>query len=177
LNLPSGKRPPPRWRSSCTIKAPETNNEASTTNDVAIAPEKLSDYKQLCALLDRLSKRQEDLLVQFTPENSWVKQLEEQIASTEKRKRQLEDENPGLVPVGIARGARSGDTGRGVMVTELARVSGLQSRIRILNQQLAGIQKAAATMYALEGSISDLQRKYALEETQYNIFFHEPGAV
>lgn len=57
---------------------------------------KVTEYKRLCDLLETLSKRQKELLVQFAPENSWVVQINDQIASNEKLKAKLEADNPGL---------------------------------------------------------------------------------
>ncbi len=152
---------------------PVFTNAVAETNEVPVPSDKLSEYKRLCSLLDRLSARQQELLVQFTPENSWVKQIEEQIAAKEAQRDKLEKAYPGLAAKSSLVKFGGGDT-RGAaqldMVTELAKVSGLQSKIKLLNQQLDDIQRIATRMYASEASISDLQRKYYLQETQYNYF-------
>jgi capsular exopolysaccharide synthesis family protein len=62
---------------------------ASQTNKVA-------EYKRICDQLESLSKRRRELLDKFTPENSWVVQVDEEVAAAEKLKKQLEAENPGL---------------------------------------------------------------------------------
>jgi uncharacterized protein involved in exopolysaccharide biosynthesis/Mrp family chromosome partitioning ATPase len=152
---------------------PNLTNEFAVTNEATIPSDKLAEYKRLCNLLDKLSARQQDLLIQFTPENSWVKQIDDQISNNEKKKEQLEEQFPGLVGKAPPRRYSVGDprgNSQAELNAELARVSGLHSKIRMLNLQLDEIQAAAAKMYASEASITDLQRKYYLQETQYNYF-------
>jgi polysaccharide biosynthesis transport protein len=150
---------------------PVMTNTTAATNDAQPPSDKLAEYKRISSLLDRLSARQQELLLQFTPENSWVKQVGEQIAANEQLRQKLEEAYPSLVatkallPKTDFHGNAQPD-----LTTELARVSGLQSKIKILTQQLNDIQRAAGKMYASEASISDLQRKYFLQETQYNYF-------
>ena len=150
-----------------------TNSPSTSTNEATAPSAKVDEYKRLCALIDKLSTRQQELLIQFTPENSWVKQVGEQIAQNEKLKQNLEATYPSLVGTKLSLPKSGGNDSRAPqldLTAELARVSGLQSKIKILTQQLDEIQKAAARMYASEASISDLQRKYYLQETQYNYF-------
>jgi len=152
---------------------PNLTNDVSLTNEVTIPSEKVAEYKRVCNLLDKLSAREQDLLIQFTPENSWVKQIDEQISANEKKKEQLEEQFPGLVAKAPPHRYSPGDprgTSQADLNAELARASGLHARIKILNRQLDEIQAAAAKMYASEASIVDLQRKYYLQETQYNYF-------
>jgi polysaccharide biosynthesis transport protein len=144
-----------------------TNATAAVTNDAAVPSEKLAEYKRLSNLIDRLSNRQQELSVQFTPENSWVKQVSEQIAENEKLREKLEAAYPSLAGIKTSL-PRSATDSRGN--TQIDLTAGLQRKIKILTAQLDDIQKAAAKMYASEGSISDLQRKYYLQETQYNYF-------
>jgi tRNA A-37 threonylcarbamoyl transferase component Bud32 len=67
---------------------------ADTT--ATISPEKLAEYKAICSLIEGLSSEERELLVQFTAESTVVKGVRERIASNQKMKKQLEDENPGL---------------------------------------------------------------------------------
>jgi capsular exopolysaccharide synthesis family protein len=69
---------------------------AADQERIASQTNKLSEYKRVCDLLDSLSRKRKDLLAQFSPENSWVTQVNEQVAANEKIKAQLEAENPGL---------------------------------------------------------------------------------
>jgi hypothetical protein len=64
-----------------------------------VPPEKVAEYKTICGLLQTLSSRERDLLVQLTPENAWVKGVREEIAANQKIKEQLEANNPGIATV------------------------------------------------------------------------------
>jgi polysaccharide biosynthesis transport protein len=63
---------------------------------------KITEYKRITDLLETLSKRRQELLLQFAPENSWVVQINDQIATNEQLKSKLESENPGLASMKMA---------------------------------------------------------------------------
>ena len=73
------------------LKASAADQEkaGSQTNQIA-------EYKRVCDLLETLSKKRQELLSRFTPENSWVIQVNEQIATNETFKAQIETNNPGI---------------------------------------------------------------------------------
>jgi uncharacterized protein involved in exopolysaccharide biosynthesis/Mrp family chromosome partitioning ATPase len=155
--------------------APALTNEIARTNEVTAPPDKVALYKKTCTLLDGLRKREQELLLQFTPENSWVKQVQEQIESNEKLKTQLEEANPSLVGVRpeIRDTAPSQDPTAGLratLLTESARAKALQSKIEVLTAQLTKIRKEAGTIDEAEASITELQRKQKLQERNYEYF-------
>ena len=61
-----------------------------------------AEYKRLGDLLATLTKKRQDLLTQFAPENSWVVEVDKQIAANEKLKAQLETNNPGLASMKVS---------------------------------------------------------------------------
>jgi len=134
----------------------------------------LMDYNRVCGLLENLSKREQDLLVTFTAENSYVKQVRQQIAVNEKLKQQLEEENPGLLSMRVsdpkAAGGDSGITARNELASEKTRVAALQSKLKVLTEQLDSLRKEANALFEAEDSITELQRKKQLEEAQYKYF-------
>jgi tRNA A-37 threonylcarbamoyl transferase component Bud32 len=73
-----------------------TNRQALTLADVGSQAhlEQLQEYLKICTLLEQLTKKEQDLLVTFTPESAFVKQVREQITANRKRREQLERENP-----------------------------------------------------------------------------------
>lgn len=152
---------------------PATNQVAST-NDFVVPPEKLAEYQRVSGFLEMLIKREQELLVTFTPENSRVKTVRDQIAATEQQKLQLEAETPGLVAVRLsetrtAAGAAVADP-REKLVTELARVTALGAKIQVLTGQLEKVREQATMVGEMEGTITDLQRKKELEESQYRYY-------
>jgi uncharacterized protein involved in exopolysaccharide biosynthesis/Mrp family chromosome partitioning ATPase len=139
-----------------------------------VSAQKLMDYNRVCGLLENLAKREQDLLVTFTPENSYVKQVRQQIAANEKLKQQLEEENPALLSMRVsdpkAAGNDPGITARNELASEKTRVSALQAKLKVLTEQLDSLRKEANALYEAEDSITELQRKKQLEEAQYKYF-------
>jgi capsular exopolysaccharide synthesis family protein len=56
----------------------------------------LAEYKRVCDLLETFTKKRQELLSQWTPENSWVVENDKKITENEKLKAQLETDNPGI---------------------------------------------------------------------------------
>ncbi len=178
--------PPPTGTTNLVVSP--TNSEPSTavasthptSSPAAVAPEKLAEYKRILGLLETLTKRQQDLLIQYTPENVLVKNVQEQISENEKRKATLETENPELLAPKapevrspqLAATTEAASTVKPdlAIATEMARAVALQSKIKVLTAQLEQIRKEANVMSSAEGIITDLQRKKELEESQYRYF-------
>jgi uncharacterized protein involved in exopolysaccharide biosynthesis/Mrp family chromosome partitioning ATPase len=152
--------------------APSLTNDLAHTNEVTASPEKIAEYKKICTLLDGLRKREQDLLMQFSPEASFVKRNEELIATNEKKKEQLEEENPSLAGVRPeVRDTQDASTGlRATLLTETARAKALQAKIDLLTTQLLKIRKEAGTIDSAEAEITELQRKQKLQEKNYEYF-------
>jgi succinoglycan biosynthesis transport protein ExoP len=149
-------------------------NQATATNDVAAPVAKIVEYRRVSALLDFLEKKDQEQSVEFTATVSRVKEVREQIAEAEKLKTQLEEENPALLAVKLSETknvtAAQDSSPRTDFLAEMARVTALQSKIRVLNDQLESIRKEATTVEEAEGSILELQRKKELEEANYKYF-------
>jgi Mrp family chromosome partitioning ATPase len=142
----------------------------------------VDEYRRVCGLLDSLSKREQDFSLQFTPESPRVKEVRAQIAVSEKAKKKLEDENPGLLAVkaldprflgpgsdhtAASSAALSPQTS---LIAEMARIAGLESRLRALTNQVEIVRREANVVADAEGSITALERQQRLEETNYNYF-------
>jgi uncharacterized protein involved in exopolysaccharide biosynthesis/Mrp family chromosome partitioning ATPase len=146
--------------------------QSTNLAEVPVPSAKVAEYKRLSGLLDSLGKSQEELLRSFTPESSRVKAILAQIADAEAQKQQLEAENPGLLAVKVTE-TKATDQSSGShfdFAAETARVSGLESKIRALNVQLAKITKQASTVEEMEGPIVELQRQKELEEANLKTF-------
>src|SRR5439155_9360868 len=59
---------------------------------------------------------------------------------------------------------------RNELAVERTRVTALQSKLNVLNEQLATLRKEASAVYEAEDSITELQRKRQLEEAHYKYF-------
>ncbi len=160
------------YAASASTNAVGATNGMGAANTIAPPSEKVVEYKRLCALLETLEKKHEALLVDYRPESLMVKGIEEQIAATDKLKKQLEDENPGLIAVKLSetRATDLASARRIDLVAEMARVAALEAKVKTLTNQLDKIRKEATVVDVMEGSITELQRKKELEEGHYKYF-------
>jgi len=146
---------------------------AETTNAAAeMRSDQVDEYKRLCARLDLLWRREQELLTQFTGESTLVKEVRGQIAEADKLKKKMEEEHPRLATLGafLAKVADQRVSPSVNLSTESTRAMALESRIKVLNSQLDQIRSEAGNMDEAEGAISELQRKKQLEESNYKYF-------
>lgn len=161
-----------------TPLAPKTTAKAMASVPV-VSSAQIDAYRNLLAHLDLLQKAEQQLLSQFTDQNQQVKDVRAEIADAEKQRQALEDKYPGLAqfgmqvqtPAGSSTMASSGSPmGMIDLQAEAAYLSGLQSKIKVLNAELDQVKAAAANVDGLEGSISELQRQQELEEVNYKYY-------
>ncbi|HEU6449326.1 MAG TPA: Wzz/FepE/Etk N-terminal domain-containing protein [Verrucomicrobiae bacterium] len=140
----------------------------STATNLNVPREKLADYQSVCARLELLGGKKQELLLQFTEQSSLVKSINEQIALAASEKKSLEDSYPKLTEVHVA--GRQGSTSATDILAESARATSLDVKLKVLNSQLEKIQGEARQLNDLEPALSQLQTKRDLEETQYRYF-------
>src|ERR1019366_7074688 len=97
------------------------------------------------------------------------KGLRAQIDEVERRKRQLEEENPKLISMGVPGAARMALNALDP-ATEIARVKALEAKIEVLKSQFTSVRAEAAAVADAESGITQLQRKKEVEDTQYRSF-------
>ncbi len=153
------KRPPP----TSELATPKPAGPESV-----IPSGRIDAYRNVCARLDSLQKKEQELLTQFTEESTWVRDVRAQLAEAKSLKQKLEEEFPALAHVDVSAPTSAGAAaGSVVFATEAARLTALQSKIKVLNAQLDVIRAEAANADQMEVSISDLRRKKDLEEANY----------
>ncbi len=130
----------------------------------------LNEYRDVSSRLDWALKNEQQLLVLFTDQNERVKEVRVQISDAQDAKAKLEEKYPNL-PDLVAPHPEVATVSNGIdIAAEAARLDGLQSRIKVLNNELDQIKKEAGTIDQLEGTISELQRQKELEETNYKYY-------
>jgi uncharacterized protein involved in exopolysaccharide biosynthesis/Mrp family chromosome partitioning ATPase len=149
-------------------------NLSIATNTVPTSPEKVAEYNRVCGILDSLGKREQELLGYLTPSNSLVVAVQEQISRNQKHKRQLEDEVPGLKTMRLSE-TRTGTAEAALgfrtdPILAVAEAAGLRSKLQVLTNRLAELQKRAETLEGAESSISELQRRRDLQEGYFTNF-------
>ena len=160
---------------SASTNSLAATSQASATNEVAVSPESIAEYRKVSALLDTLTKLEADLSVVFTPESPRLKAVAQQLADNQKRRQQLEEAHPGLLAVKISEpktvAADSTAGSRLDLITEMAKVAALESKIKVLTNQFEIVRLMAMNLDANEGAIMELQRKKELEEGRYKYFW------
>lgn len=150
------------------------NNEPTTNSVPAVPAEEAARYRTICNLLDSLAKKEQELLLTFTPASSFVKDVEQRIESNTKIRKQLEMQNPGLVVMRVAEtnlvALGHGADPEIAVAAEMARVRGLESKVRVLTDQLDQIRKRSSALNDAEGPITELQRQRGLQESYFTRF-------
>jgi uncharacterized protein involved in exopolysaccharide biosynthesis/Mrp family chromosome partitioning ATPase len=154
-------------------KPPEVKNGNSTNSEIAAPLPIAAEYKTICGLLDSLEKKKETLLVQYTERSALVAELQAQIEANEKSKAKLESEFPVLTvratpSQGVAEEPATNPKTR--LMSEIARVTALESKINVLKDQLEKARKEASALDEAEGSIEELNRKHVIEAADYESF-------
>jgi len=151
-------------------------NLAAVPAPAPVPAEKVDEYRRICGLLESLSKKDQEYASQFTAETPWVKDLREQIAAARQERKKLEDQYPGLlsgntpdVRILAPAAERPGPSPAQMnLVAEMAKVPGLEQRLRVLTNQLQTVRKEADAVADAEGSITALERQRQREENDYN---------
>lgn len=146
---------------------------ADGTNTTPAAPvELVNRYKGILLRLDVLSRKEQELLTQFTEDSTPVSGVRRQMAETENLKKQFEEKYPDLVKLVIFQPKPDGQTvGSPVdLSAESIQTQALSSKIDFLNSQLAQTKAEQARVDEMETTIVNLQRKKELEETKYRYF-------
>ena len=144
-----------------------------TTNAALIAnipAEAATQYKTACTRLAYLQKRAEDYLILqgFTEQNKLVKEARSEIVQASKTKADLETRYPALADMDMA--ATVSIAGPTEYSTNMASLTSLPMRVKILREQLNRIQSDAAKLDEAEAKISDLERKKKVQEDNYKYF-------
>ena len=154
--------------------------EQSSTNDVKIPgtgpvpEEKIAEYKRINDMLDAFRAREKTLLATYLPENSLVKNNRQQIETFQKQKKQLEIENPGLLPsdatVVTMRPGESAAPTQNDWNNETTRVAALERKIQALTNHLGYIQGRITALDSKADLITQLERTRKLEAQHYEYY-------
>jgi len=157
-----------RITNSIPLPQPLTTNQPPTPS---VAPDAAKNYQNVLLRLDALRKREQELLLQFTPTSSYVTKISSQITETISERDRLVTEVPGLTNASILpliAGERSTVSGKTIDPNvELARTESLEAKVKILKEQLENARAEALKISDKESEITQLQRKLQIAEKQY----------
>ncbi|MEO7599362.1 MAG: hypothetical protein ABIV50_10545, partial [Opitutus sp.] len=146
------------------------SSATTPSNQSKPSTDKMDEYRNAANRLGLLRRREQELLAQFTEENSRVINIRAQIKDASAVVEKLEHEFPVLARSNLGPAAAPGGRDSFDLVTEAARLNALQAKIKTLNAQMDVIRAQAATVDQVEGSIMELRRKKELEEANYRYY-------
>ncbi len=166
LPLPSADSSPAGAGSNAT-----SAGSAQGPSPAASAKEQPSErttqqYQALVARLAQLEKSRGELLTKYTPGSVMVQVTQTQIRDLQNDKESLEKKYPDLP----ARGASKGSEGGAEVVTESARLAGMEAKTEALRSRVQETRGRMGQLTDLAPEIGDLERKKELEETNYKYF-------
>ena len=134
--------------------------------------ENIQQYQTLILRLEKLHKTEADLLSKYTPRSQRVKINQKQIKEVEDQRLDLERKFPDISVKAATIGATTGASqGQHLdIMSERARVAGIEAKIESLRSQLRDIQGRMKQLAELGPQIEELERKRDLEEANYKYF-------
>lgn len=146
----------------------------SAAEEAELPPAVVDDFRNVSNRLESLRRREQELLLTFTAENSRVRDVRSQLADAERRKREMEEQHPRLTrtPVAIpAAGPTSPPDGfaerTASLEMEAAQLNALEAKVKVLTEQMEVLRKEVTSLDQVEGNIQELLRKKELEESNY----------
>ena len=135
--------------------------------------DKISDYKDICGVLDTLKSRRTQLRLDFQDQNPRVLAVQEQIDRTQKIKNQMESEYPQLSAYRMT--AVTTSDGRPAapgldLAAENTKVLAIQTRISRLKQHLQDYKDQTDRITAVESNIKNLERQRDTQEANLTAF-------
>lgn len=142
----------------------DTNTPAET-----VPPEVAERYRMAVAECEAFRRRETELLMRFAAEHPAVRRIREQISEADSRRRQLEQDNPGVLnllrPQAVAAAVNTND-----LSFRFARVLELEARMKVLTNHLERVRAEAGRVVAAEPAIQQLMRQRDLEEANYRYY-------
>jgi uncharacterized protein involved in exopolysaccharide biosynthesis/Mrp family chromosome partitioning ATPase len=145
---------------------PPKADAPALADDIPIV--KVNEYKTVCSQLNAMQTNLAALLIRFTAETPFVQRTQAEASELEKRKAQLEKENPKLVGLGIATVA--GGVPTPDMSSLISEVRVLETKIKTYNGQLEQIKSEELSFAKAQNGITQLQRQKEVDEANYKYY-------
>ncbi len=147
--------------------------KSDTTNTLqGIPPARVNEYKSLCARFEFFSRKEQELLTQYTENSRPVKDIHALLSELSASKTMLEEKHPNLTKLVISSLPVIGQSG-GTLADSAStegHVRGLKSKIEVLHSQLRQIQAEAAKLNDMEPAILELSRMKERQESDLKYF-------
>ena len=144
----------------------------STNAPPAVPPDQIDAYNDICVTLDALRKKEQGYLSQgLTKTSVLVKEVDGQLASAQKAKRDLERKYPQIAGLGTVSAASGGQSGTSAvdLQAQVAQAAALQAKLKTWVGQLNQLQTETTNLNSLEPVIAQLEQVRAIQQANLQI--------
>ncbi len=139
----------------------------TNTPQFSVPSEKISEYTEVCAILEQHKKQKRLLILTYKVTSPIVQIVQSQIDKYDRQKSDLENDFPALAqspgggPQGVTNSLASD------MAIGLAGIKKLSARVEFLQSVLTNLQSGASKLMQLEPTIAQLERQREVQSTNY----------
>jgi uncharacterized protein involved in exopolysaccharide biosynthesis/Mrp family chromosome partitioning ATPase len=136
-----------------------------------VPPSVLDEFRTVYGQLTRFQSVEQELLLQFTPENLRVKEIQARRIEAEQKVAKMREQHPGLLKVSTPTDMRDPAAQQAVEIsTAWIQITSYQAKIKELNAQLDRIRADMARLDREEGPINELKRNKELQDQHYRYY-------
>jgi polysaccharide biosynthesis transport protein len=147
------------WNTGAAIKPAADNGRPQPSAAV------IEEYRSLVSRVAQLRQTETELLSRYTAQNRTVKVKQAQIEELENQRREFEQKYPNILA--SVPGTTSGDGARPDLVSERARLVGVQAQTEMLKSRLSSLKDRAKVLAEYGPRIEQLERTKGVQEGNY----------
>ncbi len=147
----------------------QESKEAKPDAAPEVPPSVIEEFRTLYAQLTKLQTLEQDLLVQYTPSSSRVKEVQGLRRDAEEKVAKMRADHPGLVKVSATPSDPTDPMKQlGIEITTAwVQITSYQAKIKELNAQMDRMKTEMSRLDRAEGPIAELKRSKELQEQTY----------
>ncbi len=148
------------WNTGAAIKPAADNGTPQPSTAV------IEEYRSLVSRVAQLRQTETELLSRYTAQNRTVKVKQAQIEELENQRREIEQKYPNIL-ASVPSTTTSGDGARPDLVSERARLVGVQAQTEMLKSRLNSLKDRAKVLAEYGPRIEQLERTKGVQEGNY----------
>jgi succinoglycan biosynthesis transport protein ExoP len=153
-------------RQSTSVSEPIKNDAVPE-----VPPSVLDEFRTVYGQLTRFQSVEQELLLQFTPENVRVKEIQARRTEAEQKVAKMREQHPGLLKVSTPTDMRDPAAQQAMEIsTAWIQITSYQAKIKELNAQVDRIRADMARLDREEGPINELKRNKELQDQHYRYY-------
>ena len=147
------------WNTGAAIKPAADNGTPQPSTAV------IEEYRSLVSRVAQLRQTETELLSRYTAQNRTVKVKQAQIEELENQRRGIEQKYPNILA--SVPSTTSGDAARPDLVSERARLVGVQAQTEMLRSRMSSLKDRAKVLAEYGPRIEQLERTKGVQEGNY----------